>query len=202
MPSSYTFPNGQTLSSSALAPADISQTIQALVVQIFGINPATDPLAYSKVRIGWILQPAFSITDDVCSIFVTERSDPYSKIRDLSISPGATGFVTQTFSYTRVWDVIFTLYGPNSFDHARLIKSALLIDWTHDTLAASNLYLLTELAETRRIPEFFQSQPFERCDLTIALNEAVTETVSIDTLLSAEVIVDSSRGVEADVTIT
>ncbi len=155
MPSTYTFPDGSVLTSSAFAPGDVSQALQALVVGILGLNPANDPLAYSKVRVGWNAQPGFALTDDICSIRATEADDEYNRIRDRQVAPNNSTGVYLTDTFTRVWQAHLTLYGPNSFDHARLIKSALLLDWTHDTLAASNLYLVTYLPATRRVPELF-----------------------------------------------
>jgi hypothetical protein len=67
MPNSTTFPNGQTLVSSALSQNDLNKILQALTLQIFAIDPTTDPLAYSKVRVAWQGQPGWALSDDVCS---------------------------------------------------------------------------------------------------------------------------------------
>ena len=88
MPST-TFPDGSTLVSSALAPAALNALLQTLTCQMLGIDPASDALAYSKVRLDWPTggQPAFAITDDVAFLRTTEEDDQYNRIRDKQISP-------------------------------------------------------------------------------------------------------------------
>jgi hypothetical protein len=201
MPSS-TFPDGSVLTSSALAPGDLNQIVQSLVIQILGINPATDAKAYSKVRIGWIAQPAFGITDDVCTILCTESDDEYDRIRDRQVQPNTSGSVYLADTFTRVWQARLTLYGPNSFDHARLIKSALTLDWTHDALAASNLYLVTGLPATQRVPELFEGQWWERSDMEFKLNEQISESLTCAAIASSEVVLYSERGEQADLVIS
>ena len=199
-----TFPNGQSLLSGALTPAALSALLQTLTCQMLGLNPTsnTDP-AYAKVRLGWPTQgqPAWAITDDVCFLRVTEEDDPYNQIRDrkfLALSP--TSFQTID-TYTRAWRVNWACYGPTGFDNARLLKSALLgWDFAHDSLAGANLYLVPALPATTRAPELFQGQWWERADFSARLYELVTETVNVDSISTAEVLLYNATGLMADLT--
>jgi hypothetical protein len=202
MPNTTTFPNGQALISSALAPQAISTLLQTLTCQMLGINPATDSLAYSKVRLEWPQagQPGWGLGDDVCFVKCVEEDDSYNRIRDRRFGT-QSGSYGSTDTYTRVWRVSWALYGPNSFDNARLIKSALFsADFTHDTLAASSLYLVTDIPATRRAPEKFQNQWWDRSDLDIRLNEFVTETLAVNSISTAEVLVYDHTGEIEDIT--
>jgi hypothetical protein len=98
--------------------------------------------------------------------------------------------------YTRVWSIAFAIYGPNSFDHARLIKSALFMDWTHDILAASNLYAVMDISDPRRVPELFSGQWWERVDFSCRFNEGITETTTTPSIASVEVILQDATHTE------
>ena len=202
MPTVSTFSNGQVLTSSALTQDDLNKLLQTLALSILGIDPATDPKAYSKVRVAWKGVPAWRITDDICSIKTTEKESEYNLIRDRKIAADTSAAVTVIDTYQRDWQAVFVLYGPTSFDHARLIKSALLSDGMHDTLAASTLYLIPELTATKRAPEFFQGQWWDRSDTTATFSEGVTESLVVDSIASAELLLYSERGLAADLTIS
>lgn len=206
--SSYTFPGvglGQTLVSTALSPQAISTALQSLTVTMLGIDPTTDTAAYSKVRIDFPTKgdPAWGIGDDVCLIKAIEEDSAYNRVRDRVLAPNDETTVLATDTYVRVWRVTWTFYGPNSFDHARLLKSALFsFDFAHDALLASNLVCVTDFPAPMRAPELFQGQWWERTDFSLRLNEAVTETVTIPTIASAEVQLWTAKGEVADLTIT
>jgi hypothetical protein len=190
------YPNGQTATSTALSPQALNTLLQTLTCQMLGINPATDTLAYAKVRLEWPTagQPAWGVTDDVCFLKCVEEDDPYNRIRDRQFGP-QNGLYSATDSYTRVWRVSWCLYGPTSFDNARLIKSSLFAaDFAHDTLAGSNLYLVTDLPATRRAPEKFQNQWWDRSDVDVRINEFITETLTVNSVASAQVLVYDATG--------
>ncbi len=164
----------------------------------------SDPMAFYKVRIGWQEegQPAWQICDDICAIIATIADDPYNRIRDVQFADNDETTLLQTTQYTRVWKVHLVLYGPNSFDNARLIKSCLFLGWVTDALANSNLYLITDVADPIRAPEEFEGQWWERSDIEFRLNENVLETITVQSVSSVEVIgVTSDLGQAFDITI-
>lgn len=190
------FPNGQVLTSMAITPQALSSLLQTLTCQMLGIDPSSDPLAYSKVRLGWpeAGQPSWGINDDVCFLKVTEEDDPYNRVRDRTFGTQSGSFGS-TDTYTRVWRIAWSLYGPNSFDNARLIKSALFAaDFAHDTLAANSMYLVSDVPATRRAPEKFQNQWWDRSDLDIRLNELITESLTLNSISTAQVLVYTDNG--------
>jgi hypothetical protein len=163
-----------------------------------------DSQAFYRVRVGWQIegQPAWNITDDICAIMATIADDSYNRIRDVQFAANDETTLLQTTQYTRVWQARLVLYGPNSFDNARLIKSCLFLDWVTDALANSNLYLITDVADPTRSPEEFEGQWWERSDITFHLNENVVETITVQSVASVEVIgISNDSGQAFDITI-
>jgi hypothetical protein len=178
---------------------------QSIVLQCLGITPSgpTDATAYSQVRIDWPTpgQPAWAITDDIAFVRAVEVPDPYNTAHE--IQPNATQGLTflEATIYTRVWEIGFVFYGPNSFDRARQVKACLYQDFVHDTLEASNLYLDTVIGTVRRTPELFQNQWWERSGFSARMNEQVTDTLTKQTIQSSEIILEDESGIITDVTV-
>jgi hypothetical protein len=131
--------------------------------------------------------------------------DPYDLIRDRACIPVAESsppVVTERWTYTRSWDIHWTLYGPNSTDNARAIKSALFMDYFTDALAGSQLFPVPDFPEPMRVPELIDAQWFDRSDFSIIAYEFVIETIIDQTVASVEVILNTEEGVAADFTVT
>jgi hypothetical protein len=185
--------------STGLTDTQMSVIWQNIVLQCLGIAPAspTDATAYSQVRIDWPPpgQPAWAITADVAFLRAVIVPDSYNAAHEVQpISTAGETFPEQTI-YTRVWQLSFIFYGPNSFDHARQVQACLYQDFVHDILSASNIYLDTVLGTPRRAPELFQNQWWPRSDFAVRMNEMVTDTLTKQTIQSVEVIVNDPLGV-------
>jgi hypothetical protein len=183
--STITFPNGSSLTSSALTQTQIENTFQVLTTQILG--EGTNP--NSAVRIAWPTggAPGWLITDDVIFLRATISDDRVNRSRDRSHDNPSNGSLAETTTYIRVWHIAFLLYGPNSLDHARLIKSALYMGWTQATLAGSKLAIILDVADPRRTPELFSGEWWERSDLSVRFNELITEVTTISSIASVEI---------------
>jgi hypothetical protein len=186
MPTSTPLPTGQVLTSTALTPIGIEQIFATLTCGMLGIIPPD----YSLVRVGWqtLGQPFQTVNNDICYLSAVEVDDNYNRIRDQKDVPNNIQSVTTIITYTRVWEINWCLYGPNSFDRARQIRDSLFLDWTHDALVPSDLYLVSSVERPLRAPEYFQAQWWERVDLKARFNEGVTDTITYQTVISAEVI--------------
>lgn len=199
------YPNGQSLISDALTLPEINTLIQALTYGMLGL-PANNPQNAQLVRIDWPIegQPFGNNNQDICYIrCLLVPENPYSRIRDMAIyqeNPEATLY--ETWNYTRVWRIGWTFYGPNSTDRARMVWSAMFMDYFNWQLANSNLYPVSEIAEPRRAPENFNAQWWERTDLEVEMYEAVSEAINQTTVTSVELIVESNQGQLADITIS
>lgn len=275
---SVTFPNGLTLTSTALSAEDIQDVFQLAVMQMLGINPGTvtlgtlnaesnlltvtniglaavgqlinglgiplgtviqsitgnvitmsanadygnsygagglgdqsygspttwtttvaigaDANAFFKVRVGWQKDgmPGWGPSQDVVTCMAVVTDDRYNRIRDVSQSQLNDTTNTQTTDYTRAWEMRFSVYGPNSTDNARLIKSCLRLDWVRSIFSAVNLYLVPDERDPLRFPENFNKQWWDRSDFRAKYYEAVQETITQQTVATAEVIVEAAIG--------
>lgn len=252
--SSTTFPNGQTLTSSAQTPESMASLFQILVAQALGIDPQlivtamsttagsavitvavaagiaagqqsagagipagttvlsitgnvatlsqpctataadvavtfSNAAAWYAVRIEWPQegQPAWGITEDICFIRATPADTPFSQARDSIDTPNDGVSLTKQTAYTQPWDLHFCLYGPNCADRARLIVSALSLDWAHDALAQLGIYVVPRWNRPTYAPEVFQGQWWPRADVTLQFNELVQESLIAPTALGIEV---------------
>ena len=184
-----------------LTPATIDSLLQTATIAM-GMS-LTNPggnTAYG-VRIGWQTQgqPAQLITDDVVYLRALEVDDPYNRIKDRY----SDGFGNQVTEYTRVWEVYWTVYGPNSFDNARILRTRLFDQDIHDALAQSALYFVTDPRAPVRNVEEKDGQWWERCDFSARFNEFTVETAPEDYALSTEIVVyDQFENLVEDVTVS
>lgn len=204
--SSSVIPGVGTLSSTALTPEQVAIIFQQLLLQILGVDPDVDQFAYARVRVEYRQEgaPEWLINEDVAFLSAFEVSDPYNLIRDRSNPPidGDPDNYTQTWTYTRVWEVSFTFYGPHGFDHCRLAKSCMFLDFASDTLALSQLFPQTDFETPRRLPELWANQWFKRTDWKMRMNEFVTETITQPTMASVEIGIYTADGEVSDQTVT
>lgn len=213
------------MSAPPVTPNLIQSLMQIVTMNILGLDPSAAASAQT-VRVGWQAQgqPAQQITEDIIYIRCVEEDDEYNRIRDLEIAdvlPEPATLVQLTSIYTRVWRTFWTIYGPSSFDNARAIRSALLTQNVHDMFLGAyntygqipsgeggfgggtvNIYLVTDMAAPRRVPELFDGQWWERVDFDCQFNEQVNETTTVNAVESTEVILETNTGVVRDTTIS
>jgi hypothetical protein len=187
-----------------LTPPQIDTVVQTATIAMLGLpvpQSTTDPV-YERVRIGWQQQgqPFETIDEDIITLRCVEVDDLYNRVRDVSYVQNNFVKLTQ---YTRVWQVFWVVYGPNSFDNCRRLRSRLFDQDIHDIFSSSLLYLVTDPAAPTRVPEEHDGQWWERVDFWAKFNEFVTEEYGSQAVLSAEVIViDSKAGEIADITVS
>jgi hypothetical protein len=202
--STYTVPNVGAMGSTGLTAQQMNIIWQNLVLQCLGITPSStaDAIAYAKVRVDWPPpgQPGWKLHEDVAFLRAVEVPDFYNYAHEVQPATTEVSY-SETTIYTRVWEIAFIFYGPNSFDRARQVKACLYQDFAHDILAASNLYLITTLGTPQRRPELFANQWWERVDFSVRLNEQVTDTLTKPTMASVEVIIQDADGIVGDITV-
>lgn len=197
---SVTYPNGQTLTSTALTPAQVSILVQKLTCQALGLS-ATD---YAQIRVDWQTQgqPFQDVNKDICYLGCVLEEVEYNKVRDATRS--GRDPVTETWVYTRGWRFSWSLYGPGSTDRARMIHSAFIfMSYFSDQLSLSNLYPVSDPPEPTRTPENFNAQWWERADFHIIVYEQVTETITYNPVTSVEnKVYADDLGLVADIKLT
>ena len=160
--------------------------------------------AYFAVRIGWQPegQPAWTIGQDLCSLEAYTENEPYSKVRDGFYTPNDDVSVAEQMGYSQVWKIRFVFRGPNAADHARLLVSAMSLDFVHDALADSNIFAVAEKNRPVYVPELFQGQWWKRADVELQFNELVSESLTVPSAAEADVTLIKDTGLTAGVTMT
>lgn len=184
--SSVTYPNGQTLTSTALTVTQINIITQQLTCGMLGIIPV-DP---ASVRVSWQPegQPDVDLPDkDMCFISCVTQDVEYSRIRDRTYDGPNTAPVNETWVYTRGWRITWETYGPNSFDRARQIHSALFQNYFNDQYALSNLYPVLDPSEPVRLPVLHNAQWYDASTFHCIFYEQVTETIQSPSVTSVEI---------------
>lgn len=191
----------------ALNPTVFQEAMQQITLLIYNRQPPWSPSDFSFIRVDWQTQGQPNQAVDVDAIYLrsVEEDDPFNRTRDVSTEPSDMGDpkqVQQVTTYTRVWRTYWCLYGPNSFDNARKLRSGLFLPAIHDYLASNfNLYLVTDIAAPRRVPEYFVGQWWERVDFDARFNEPVVERPAVPSVASAEIILENADGILADITV-
>lgn len=195
------YPSGQVLTSTALTIQQINIIIQSLTCGMLGIIPV-DP---AQVRVDWQQQGQPDVaqpTQDSCYVSCVTQPTGYSLVRDRSLS--GDGPVTENWEYTRGWRISWALYGPNSFDRARQIHSALFQDYFNDQLELSRLYPVLDPPEPVRLPIEHNAQWYDNSHFYCEFYEEVLETIQTPAVTSVEIKVydGSVDDPIADVTVT
>jgi hypothetical protein len=177
-----------------LIPSQVESAFQSYTAQLLGLD-ITQEATWNSVRIAWQQQgqPAWGIKDDVVVVRAVQEDNPYDKQRDRGNAANNTETVQEIDTYIRVWRVFWTFYGPNSFDHARIIESGLFLDFQYPDIINVNLNLVTDITAPRRVPELFAKQWWERVDFSALFNELVTENRIVSTVASVNLeIIDAN----------
>ena len=193
MQSTFTLPNGQTVTRNALQAAEVQSGIQDLTLQLLGITlppaGATDnqiDQVYAQVRIDWPRngQPDWRITEDVGFIKATLETTQNLLVRDVVTGVDQNGIPYTLTAYGRTWRVAWTFYGPNATDRASIVHESLLQDFAIGLWQALGLAIVPDYPLPTRMPELFKAEWWERADLAVQFNERATSQLSTQSVLS------------------
>ncbi len=198
---SIAYPDGNILTSTALTLGQINALMQPLTLGMLG--QPVDPNS-GLVRMEWPSEgaPFASRIEDVCYLRCVPKEDPYNRIRDRAVASSQDTTLTEQWTYTRAWAVRWCLYGPNSLDFARAVRSALYQDYFTGQLSLSQLFPVSDFQEPTRAPELINGQWFERVDFEVTMYEFITETINRQAVATVEVILENSAGKIADITVS
>jgi len=162
----------------------IENLFQSLTTSMLGYattDSHNNLINQDKVRVAWPTggAPGWKIDDDIAFIKVTPSNDPIVQQRDIAYQNKNSDYAIRSMSYTRAWSVQWTLYGPNSYDRADLIRHALFLLDNKELLESNNLALVPVISAPTRAPELFDGRWWERADLTAVFYEAVTRNSDI-----------------------
>lgn len=146
-------------------------------------------------------QPAHEMSQSVIYFNVSPVDNPYDKQRDITYTEGNPTYAEETIRYTRVMQVDWSIYAPNAYDIADIIRVAILTDRIRDMLAPHAIYPITDIRAPQRVPYPFNAQWWERVDLSVLFNVYTTRSGQVPLLESAEVTVTESGGLSQTIII-
>ena len=151
----------------------------------------------SKVRIAWPTggAPGWKINDDICFLRITPIDDVMTRQLNICYDPVKNDepYVKKQVGYTRVHKINWTLYGPNSYDNADIIRH-MIFDFDYmKKFKEKNLFLITDVPMPTRLPEYYNGQWWERTDFSATFNEGVTRESEVPYIKNAEIILKHNR---------
>ncbi len=168
------------MSEVCLSREQLENALWHAVVVCLGMNPE-DQAPQNAVRVSWPVygkpgsNPGWTRGEDVCFIRLTENtSDPYAGLQDVTHEyDEASAQQREIVCYTRVHTCYLIFYGPNAFDHADRVRLAMHRSANLAFLREKNLYPVPGIGAPVRVPELFNSEWWDRADLSISLYEYV-----------------------------
>jgi hypothetical protein len=150
-----------------------------------------------KVRIAWPTTgaPSWKIDQDIVFLRITPVDDKMARQLNIIYDPNKDDntIADKKTGYTRVHKIDWTLYGPNSYDNADLIRN-LIFDYDYMLeMKKKNLFLVTDVSMPTRLPELYNSQWWERTDFSATFNEAVIREKQVPYILGGNVQLITNR---------
>lgn len=167
---------------------DFFQNITSLML---GLD-MTQQINQGKVRISWPTNdaPSWKINEDIVFLRITPIDDKQARTLNIIYDTNSLDNVNlnKETGYTRVHKVDFTLYGPNSYDNADLIRYTLLEPNAYkDEFKSKNLFVIPDIPMPTRLPELYNGQWWDRTDFSANFNEAVIRKSLVPFIQSAEI---------------
>ena len=180
---------------------DIEDLFWLATAKMLGYDPAITATS-QRVRISWQQRgvPAWGIDEDVTFIRIGEKEDLFNVIRDYIQYQQDADTARVANAYTRIIDVKWTCYGPNSYDNASKIRSRLFMESYRGDLTAKDVYLVPDVKSPQRAPENFEGQWWDRSDLNAHFNNLVSLDELIPYFKSADIKINSTTSASVDST--
>lgn len=168
---------------------------------IRGVTLAISGYAAKKVRLAYAEkgQPAFEQSDDVIFITVNYVDSQVTRQQDVTYKPNTSLQVVQETKYTRVIEVVWSVYGPNCFETADALKVGILNRSKRQALTQAEIYPIPDIQAPRRAPYTMGGVAWERVDLTVYFNAFTTRSQDVPLILSANIQIYDDHGLERTV---
>lgn len=167
-----------------------------ITCQMLGID-LTKEENQSKVRIAWPTEgaPGWEINEDIVFLRITPVDDRMARQQNIIYNPDKDdkAYAKKQTGYTRVHKINWTLYGPNSYDNADIIRH-LIFDYEYmKKFKIKNLFLITDVPMPTRLPEYYNGQWWERTDFSATFNEAVIRENKVPYITGTDIRIIENR---------
>ena len=139
-------------------------------------------------------QPFHEYDRNICHYYIQATDDPVNRQIDTRYHPVDETKTQQVSSYNRVITLDITLYGPDAYDRAVLLRMDLLEPTLNWDLAAKGLYVIPDIAEPQQMWEPYNNKWWPRVDMQVRYNNLVTdERHEVHYLTAADITVVSEQ---------
>jgi len=179
-----------------------------IITNLLASNTGLDPNK-GEIRVAYSQNnyPSWKHTDTVVAYYLQPVNDVYGEdvidsYQSYQKEDGeSTGF-DKTTTFTRVYDCIISVYGPECRSLATIISKSFLSDENRLELSKSKIYPVPKTPPPNYVPYEFNSQWWQRADVTIQLNVLTTLTSKVEAIQSVNIKVITKETGEKDVNIT
>lgn len=165
---------------------DLNTIFQGITKTMTGIPGKNVRISYQPNS-----QPAWEIDQNVLGLYVEEVDNDYNKQRD-NLSFGEDEITI--IKYTRVFQVSWVIYGPDSYTNADNIRFNILQESIRSVLAQSEIYPITNIKAPGRAPYLYNGRWWSRADVQVLFNVTTTRTLDQSYLTGAVVKIDDAGG--------
>lgn len=183
-----------------LTKEDLENLFRDITEEITGFSPDGKK---GQIRFGYPEegQPGFERNDDTVCIVVSPVDNPYDKQRntfentDVEFAPDCNVETT----YTRVFQVAWMVFGPNSYDITDKLKCELLWETALNTMDEMAVAPLTEIEGPAYMPFNFQGRWWERTDLRALFNVGTQRDHTVGFIETVDVLIYTDQGLQRTV---
>lgn len=146
-------------------------------------------------------QPGWEIGQNLAYMNLAPVDDPYDKQRDLMWTTGDSANATSVVKYTRVLQVVWSLYGPVSFDMADALRNSILLEDAANLMYPLEVYPIPGIAAPLKVPYLFNGQWWQRYDVTVKFNNTVHRTGTTSYFTGGYVDIEDAGGPAREITL-
>ncbi len=111
--------------------------------------------------------PMHNISQSVCYVAVNPADDGYGKQHHIHYEKGAEGkLLTEVDEYTEEYEVIFSCYGSDAYDKARIIRDGLYGVKARTILHKEKIHFVVGMPRLIQTREIIDTSWVRRCDFT------------------------------------
>lgn len=114
--------------------------------------------------------PDWKITDNIVFLNPSEQPDEYGRMPQTEYQ-SENGTVMAYRTRTRVWQVLFTAYGPKAYEMSNQLRDGYISEVITRTLELSKVFLIPAWPNCVQANEQWAGQWWQRFDLTLSFNE-------------------------------
>ena len=192
-----------------MLPVNISLNdtqFENIITQLLASNTGLDPNK-GEIRVAYSQNnyPSWKHTDTVVAYYLQPIDDVYGEdiVDSYQYNPEEeVKKFDKTSTFTQVYDCVVSVYGPECRSLATIISKSFLSDENRLELSKSKIYPVPKTPPPNYVPYEFNSQWWQRADVTIRLNVLTTLTSQVEAIQSANIKIISKETGEKDVNIT